>query len=91
MGIEHHHIHHLDSRVPCYRLFECHSSAPVGAWEAAGVPVLRGWSDIKRGLSMALWDEEKKHYARFPPLVKQGRALEVWQRAVSVARERLRR
>jgi hypothetical protein len=91
LGIEHHHIHHLDSRVPCYRLMECHEGAPSGMWEAAGVPVLRGWNDIKRGLSVALWDEERSEFARFPPLVKPGQVGEMWQRVVAVARERLRK
>lgn len=91
LGIEHHHIHHLDSRVPCYHLFECHVRAPPGAWEAAGVPVLRGWGDIARGLSMSLWDEERKQFARFPPLVKRAQVAEAWAKVASVARERLRR
>ena len=26
LGIEYHHIHHLNTRVPCYRLQECHES-----------------------------------------------------------------
>lgn len=90
LGIEHHHIHHLDSRVPCYRLFDCHASAPEGAWEAARVPVLKGWGDIKRGLSMSLWDEEKQ-FAKFPPLVKHGKVAEAWSKVVFLARERLRR
>ena len=93
LGIEHHHIHHLDARVPCYRLSECHASAPEGSWQAAGVPVLRGWSDIRRGLSVALWDEDERQFVKFPPLlpVKRGQAAEAWRRAVSVVRERLRR
>jgi omega-6 fatty acid desaturase (delta-12 desaturase) len=28
LGIEYHHIHHLNARVPCYNLQQCHDEAP---------------------------------------------------------------
>jgi omega-6 fatty acid desaturase (delta-12 desaturase) len=60
-NIGYHHVHHLNSRVPNYRLQECHEAAP----ELAKVPTLNLW----RGLSSfryALWDEEQERMVRFP-------------------------
>lgn len=60
-NIGYHHVHHLNSRVPNYRLQECHEAAP----ELKRVPTLNLW----RGLSSfryALWDEEQERMVRFP-------------------------
>lgn len=56
-----HHIHHLDSRIPNYRLEDCHRAHP----EAHAVPLLT----LRDGLSASryvLWDEENARMIRFP-------------------------
>lgn len=56
-----HHIHHLDPRVPNYRLQECYEADP----ELRTAPVLT----LRTGLSAlqyALWDEENDRMVRFP-------------------------
>ena len=61
-GIEYHHIHHLSSRVPSYRLAACHTEAPPGMWEGIRVLTVReGWD----ALWLALWSEEKKRLVTF--------------------------
>ncbi len=64
-NIGYHHIHHLNSRIPNYRLQECHEAAP----ELRQVPTLTLW----RGLSSfryALWDEAQGRMVRFPKAVR---------------------
>ncbi len=56
-----HHIHHLDPRIPNYRLEDCHMACPA----ARTIPVLT----LRDGLSAsryALWDEENARMVRFP-------------------------
>jgi omega-6 fatty acid desaturase (delta-12 desaturase) len=56
-----HHIHHLDPRIPNYRLEDCHRACPA----ARTIPVLT----LREGLSAsryALWDEENARMIRFP-------------------------
>ena len=58
-----HHIHHLDPRVPNYRLQACHDAAS----HLAKVPTLSfagGW----RSLWLALWDEEHRRMIGFGEL-----------------------
>ena len=56
-GIEYHHIHHLSSRVPSYRLAACHNAAPPGMWDGIRVITFReGWDALK----LAMWSEQKK-------------------------------
>jgi len=65
IGVEYHHFHHLNPRLPCYRMKECEMSAPPGLWEAVGVRKLTardGW----RALVLSLWDPEKRRYVPFP-------------------------
>ena len=66
-GIEYHHIHHLNTRIPCYRLHECHQSAPQEWW--ASVPTLT-LSDIWPTLGLGLYDEARASFlpAPFPGL-----------------------
>jgi omega-6 fatty acid desaturase (delta-12 desaturase) len=49
-----HHVHHLNPRVPNYRLQECHEAAPT----LGQVPTLDVIASI-RALHLALWDEER--------------------------------
>ena len=49
-----HHVHHLDSQIPNYRLQECFDENP----ELQRVPRLTLWSSLSC-LSLKLWDEEK--------------------------------
>jgi len=38
LGVEAHHIHHVSTRVPCYRLIRCHAAGEaMGLWRRAGV------------------------------------------------------
>lgn len=61
-GIEYHHIHHLSSRVPSYRLADCHNEAPPGMWDGIRVLTFREGYDA---LWLALWSEEKKRLVTF--------------------------
>jgi len=75
LGVEYHHIHHLNVRVPCYRLKACHHAAPTRFWEAAGVYKLTardGW----RTLVLSLWDPEQQRYVPFPEWAWLDRLLE---------------
>ncbi len=58
-----HHIHHLNSRIPFYRLRECLEGMP----DMQDVPK-RTYKDIPSGLMMALWDEDKQKMVRFSDL-----------------------
>jgi len=37
LGIEYHHIHHLTTRIPSYKLQMCHEEAPYQYWESITV------------------------------------------------------
>lgn len=58
LGIEYHHIHHLEPRVPCYRLEQCHLAAPQ-LW--AVVPKLQPLG-VLRTLHFSLYDDEAGKY-----------------------------
>jgi omega-6 fatty acid desaturase (delta-12 desaturase) len=61
-GIEYHHIHHLNSRVPSYRLAACHNDAPPGMWDGIRVITFReGWDALR----LAMWSEEKKRLVTY--------------------------
>ena len=49
-----HHIHHLNPRIPNYRLQECHDANPM----LQSAPVLTLWSGLKQ-VRFALWDEDR--------------------------------
>ena len=60
-NIGYHHVHHLNSNVPNYRLQECHEATPA----LGSVPTL----DLWRGLTSfryALWDESLGKMVAFP-------------------------
>ncbi len=60
-NIGYHHIHHLASRIPNYRLRECHESSPL---LQAG-PRLTFWSSL-RCARLKLWDEDSGRMVGFP-------------------------
>jgi omega-6 fatty acid desaturase (delta-12 desaturase) len=56
-----HHIHHLNPRIPNYRLEDCHGT--IGGMEAAPILTLRTAIGTLR---YALWDENLRRMVRFP-------------------------
>jgi len=58
LGIEYHHIHHLNTRVPCYRLQSCHES---GLKFFQKVPRIF-FSDLIRSLPLSLYDEGTREF-----------------------------
>ncbi len=65
-NIAYHHIHHLTTRIPNYRLREAYESSP--ALQTA--PKLTLWSSLHCA-SLKLWDEDLKRMVGFP---KRARA-----------------
>ena len=63
-NIGYHHIHHLASRIPNYRLRECYESSPL----LQAAPKLTIWSSLKSA-RMKLWDEELQRMVGFPKRV----------------------
>ena len=57
-----HHLHHLDPRIPNYRLRDCDRAHP-------DLPGVRrfGWRDGLRSTRLALWDEAGQRMVPFPP------------------------
>jgi omega-6 fatty acid desaturase (delta-12 desaturase) len=60
-NIGYHHIHHLASRIPNYRLREAFESSPL----LQMAPRLTLWSSLKSA-RLKLWDEELKRMVGFP-------------------------
>ncbi|GBF95283.1 hypothetical protein Rsub_08314 [Raphidocelis subcapitata] len=65
LGVEHHAIHHINHRVPCYKLQECYETAPPGLWEAIGMPLL-GAREACHGMLLTVWDADQHCYVAFP-------------------------
>jgi omega-6 fatty acid desaturase (delta-12 desaturase) len=65
-NIGYHHIHHLASRIPNYRLREAYESSPL----LQAAPKLTLWSSLKCA-RLKLWDEDLKRMVGFP---KRARA-----------------
>ena len=59
-SIGRHHVHHVDPRIPNYRLKAAHESVP----EFRDVPVLTFWKSL-RTTSLKLWDPEKRQLVGF--------------------------
>jgi acyl-lipid omega-6 desaturase (Delta-12 desaturase) len=55
-----HHVHHLDTRIPNYRLQACHEAIP----ELQRAPTLGLW-EAMRVTPVDLWDEEQGRMVRF--------------------------
>jgi len=56
-----HHVHHLNPRIPNYRLQEAYGSVP----ELQQVTTLTLWQSL-RCVRLALWDERERKLVRFP-------------------------
>lgn len=59
-NIGYHHVHHLNPRVPNYRLQECHDTLPA----LREVPTL-SFRDALRAVRFILWDEERGRMVTF--------------------------
>lgn len=59
-----HHIHHLNSRIPNYRLQSCLDNAPELAKIARGVTL----RDSLKGFRLALWEEKERKLISFQDL-----------------------
>ena len=66
-----HHVHHLNPRIPNYRLARCHAAIPA----LRNVPALT-LSGAWRSLFLALWDEERRRMVGFRDAEKAGRLSE---------------
>jgi omega-6 fatty acid desaturase (delta-12 desaturase) len=55
-----HHVHHLNPRIPNYRLASCHAAVAA----LSEVPPLTLWTGLK-SLRLVLWDEEKERMVSF--------------------------
>lgn len=62
-----HHIHHLNPRVPNYRLQECHDTVA----ELCDVPTCSLWDGL-RALSFSLWDEARGRMVTFREVAAGG-------------------
>jgi omega-6 fatty acid desaturase (delta-12 desaturase) len=60
-NIGYHHIHHLASRIPNYRLREAYLSHPL----LQAAPRLTFWTSLKSA-RLKLWDEDLKRMVGFP-------------------------
>jgi acyl-lipid omega-6 desaturase (Delta-12 desaturase) len=60
-NIGYHHIHHLATRIPNYRLREAYESSPL----LQAAPRLTLWSSLKCA-SLKLWDEQQQRMVGFP-------------------------
>ena len=59
MGIEYHHIHHLNSNIPGYSLQKCHEEAPSHFWKDV---TFLNYKNIYKSLKIMFYDEDKKIY-----------------------------
>ena len=59
-NIGYHHIHHLNPRVPNYRLQACHESIEL----LCDVPALSVWQGL-RAMNFVLWDEDRNRMTTF--------------------------
>jgi len=72
LGIEYHHIHHVSTRVPCYKLQECHEDG-----EALGIGLWNGITQVTpkgafKALFHSLWDKKKERFVSFPLYASLG-------------------
>jgi omega-6 fatty acid desaturase (delta-12 desaturase) len=68
-NIGYHHIHHLDVRIPNYRLRECFESSPL----LQAAPRLTLWGSL-RCARLKLWDEDLQRMVGFGPVADGARA-----------------
>lgn len=68
LGIEYHHIHHLNTRVPSYSLRACHESVPEEFWTRDHkVTYVGPWLSLVSVFNV-MYDEETDKFVPFWPL-----------------------
>ena len=67
-GIEYHHIHHLNTRVPSYNLQKCHEEN----FHLFNKITVVGYKQAFLSLFHTLYDEENKKYISFPLAQQYG-------------------
>lgn len=77
-----HHIHHLDSRIPSYRLQACLAGVP----ELDEVPRLSMWQSL-RCMGLKLWDEDAGRLVGFRGLPARREVMDEVGELVSAATE----
>ncbi|KNE66447.1 hypothetical protein AMAG_11584 [Allomyces macrogynus ATCC 38327] len=68
-ALEFHHVHHLNAKVPCYRLQACHEDA--GEWFDE-VPKITVW-EVITSVKWCLWDEKRGMVATPDEAMRGGR------------------
>ncbi|KNE65342.1 hypothetical protein AMAG_10984 [Allomyces macrogynus ATCC 38327] len=68
-ALEFHHVHHLNAKVPCYRLRACHEDA--GTWFEE-VPKITVW-EVITSVKWCLWDEQRGVVATPDEAMRGGR------------------
>ncbi len=69
LGIGYHHVHHLDAKIPCYRLGDANRKVN----DRLGVRGYTLWETIPFA-RLALWDEEQERMVPLPRLRQSDRA-----------------
>jgi omega-6 fatty acid desaturase (delta-12 desaturase) len=62
-NIGYHHVHHLNSQIPFYRLPE--TMAAMSELQQPGTTSLKPW-DIWQCLTLKLWDPQKRQMVGYP-------------------------
>ena len=62
LGIEYHHIHHLNTQVPCYKLSLAHDSQPVETWKDVNHV---DFITAVKALNNVMWNTETQEYEGF--------------------------
>lgn len=65
LGIEYHHIHHLNTKVPGYALRECHESAPEGGAKCWRAVTFVGYAEAARAMLNVMYDERAQKMVPF--------------------------
>ena len=65
-----HHVHHLSTRIPNYRLQQCHDENPE-LWSAHRIRLRDGL----KGLNLALWDEQSRKLISFREYRRLNRSM----------------
>ena len=68
-----HHVHHLSTRIPNYRLQRCHDENPA-LWSAHRITLLQAL----KALPLALWDERRSELISFREYRREYGALATW-------------
>ena len=64
LGIEYHHIHHISTRVPCYKIQQCHVDAPPDLWN--GIVHVDTVEKYVVSTFHTMWDDEQQSLVTFP-------------------------